>query len=141
MLWLRLSINQHQSRKAIETPHRYPLPAYHPLVSTNIKAERQLRLLEADVCTAERVEVSTNIKAERQLRRRWRQPRQRAVRRVSTNIKAERQLRQAELTVKTKVLQIVSTNIKAERQLRRPSLLSFLHTLLAYQPTSKPKGN
>ena len=136
-------INRHQSRKAIETSHLSAVQSRLSLrVSTDIKAERQLRL-SAWVIEIHPIHVvSTDIKAERQLRLGFAfccTARSNAA--VSTDIKAERQLRHESLHEGERPRRNVSTDIKAERQLRRRQRGQPVRADDRYQPTSKPKGN
>ena len=139
-LWY--SINRTKSRKAIETSR--PIIEFVEVlgVSTEPKAERQLRLPLHQSPDKNTMVVSTEPKAERQLRRIVRCPYSAVGSCVSTEPKAERQLRritwmhccrhEPKRINRTKSRKAIETRCCCSKNVRNSS---------AYQPNQKPKGN
>ena len=112
------------------------------MVSTEPKAERQLRLLALEALEIRTAEVSTEPKAERQLRLSTRKNVLGAIMPVSTEPKAERQLRPVQVPGLQCHVPVVSTEPKAERQLRLDDVADGeVRGAREYQPNQKPKGN
>ena len=85
--------------------------------------------------------VSSDIKAERQLRHKLGLNFGQTLIAVSSDIKAERQLRPLTGKETKSRVNYVSSDIKAERQLRLADPRATALKFVLYQATSKPKGN